>query len=306
VNIRNKNNDPMKRIFIFITIGLLISTLSISCQNRKGRNIETRINQTVAVITVGRHIVNRSVELFGSVYGDLQVNVTPKIIGRVIQIVKPEGYSVKQGDTILYLLNDIPGMDYKPGPVISPISGTVGKIYVEVGQNASLNMPVATVASYANYVRVKAPISDQDLPYVKKSAKAEVSVTALPGMVFEGVVTNLTTVVDQISGSASVEITVPNQEHKLIPGMAASVKLTLEQKNDVVVLPNAALFTDGSNKVFVVDNGVAHIKEIKLGLVGNEYAEVVSGLNGGEKVITVGKERVSDGDKVRTIEESAQ
>ncbi len=302
----NKKYNLFKGILISITIGLVISTLSISCQNRKGKNIETRINQTVAVITVGRHIVNRSVELFGSVYGDLQVTVSPKIAGQVIQIKKPEGSTVSQGDTILYILNDIPGMDYQPGPVLSPISGTVGKVNVEVGQNVSPATTIATISNYSNNVRVKAPISDQDLPYVKKGANAEISITALPGLVFQGRVSNVSTVVDQMSGSATVEITIPNLDHKLIPGMAASAKLTLEQKNDVIALPTAALFTDGSQKVLVVQDGVAHLKEVKLGLIGNDYAEVLSGLAGGEKVITVGKERVSDGDKVKTIEESVE
>jgi hypothetical protein len=48
------------------------------------------------------------------------------------------------------------------------------------------------------------------------------------------------------------------------------------------------------------------MKEIKLGLVGNDYTEVLSGLTGGEKAVTIGKERVSDGDKVNMIEESAE
>jgi multidrug efflux pump subunit AcrA (membrane-fusion protein) len=302
---RNKKYNLLKDVFVLVITGLLL-TLSTSCQKQRAKRSETRITQTVAVVTVGRNTVNRSVELFGSVYGDLQVNVTPKIMGRVTQIVKPEGSTISQGDTILYILNDIPGMDYQPGPVLSPISGIVGKIYVEVGQSVSPATTVANISNYSNNVRVKAPISDQDLPYVKKGAKAEISVTAIPGKVFNGTVTNLTTVVDQMSGSATVEITIPNHDKKLIPGMAASAKLTLEQKNDVIALPNAALFTDGSQKVLVVQDSIAHLKEIKLGLIGNDYAEVLSGIGSGEKVITVGKERVSDGDKVQTIEESVQ
>ena len=273
---RNKSNNLLKGILVFIVAGILISTLSISCKMQKGTRTENRITQTVAVVTVGRQTVNRSVDLFGSVYGDLQVNVNPKIAGRVTQIVKPEGSPIKQGDTILYVLNDIPGMDYQPGPVLSPISGIVGKVYVEVGQSVSPMSTVANISNYSNNVRVKAPISDQDLPYTKKGARAEITVTAMPGQVFYGTVTNLTTVVDQMSGSATVEITIPNQDKKLIPGMAASAKLTLEQKNDVIALPNAALFTDGSQKVLVVQDGIAHLKEVKLGLIGNDYAEVQS------------------------------
>jgi RND family efflux transporter MFP subunit len=224
-------------------------------------------------------------------------------MGRVTQIVKPEGSIVQEGDTILYALNDIPGMDYKPGPVLSPISGTVGKIYVEVGQMITQATPVATVASYANNVKVKAPVSDQDLIYVKKGAKAEITVSAIPDKVFEGKVTNISTVLDQITRSATVEITIPNKDMKLIPGMACDIKLMLEQKDNVVAMPVGALFTTGEPRVVVMDNNnIVHFRNIKVGLIGDELAEVISGLNVGEKVVTVGKERVSDGEQVRPIE----
>ena len=287
----------------YITLSIIFLAIFILNCGQKGKKAETKTTHTVAVVTVNQRTVTRSVELFGSIYGERQVTVTPKIMGRVTQIVKPEGSAIKENDTILYILNDIPGMDYKPGPVLSPISGIVGKIYVDIGQTVAQTMPVATIASYAENVRVKAPISDQDLPYVKRGASAQVSVSAIPNGMFEGKVTNISTVVDQMSGSATVEITLPNREHKLIPGMACNIELEIEKKSDVTALPLSALFTNGFSKVLVVDNkNIAHFRDIKAGLIGSEFIEILSGLSIGEKVITTGKERVSDGDEVTTIE----
>jgi multidrug efflux pump subunit AcrA (membrane-fusion protein) len=286
------------KIAFILYVAIVLSITAINCGGRRKKE-EKRITHTVAVMKVEQKTVIRSVELFGSVYGDLQVTVTPKIMGRVTQISKPEGSKVNQNDTILYLLNDIPGMDYKPGPVLSPIAGTIGKIYVEIGQTVVQTMPVATIASYSENVKVKAPISDQDLIYVKKGARASVSVAAIANGTFEGKVTNVSSVLDPMSGSAMVEITVPNSDRKLIPGMSADVKLVMEEKSDVTALPLTALFTDGFNKVLVVDNNnIARFREIKTGLIGNELVEVKSGLNVGEQVITTGKERVGDGDAV--------
>lgn len=287
---------------LLLVIGLVVLVGLVNCGGRRKKE-DKRIAHTVAIVRVTRTTVNRTIDLFGTIYGEFQVSVTSKIVGRVTEIVKPEGSKVNENDTILYVLNDIPGMDYKPGPVLSPISGTVGKIYVEVGQAVAPTMPVATIAKYSEKVKVKAPISDQDLAYVKIGAKALVSVSAIPNEKFEGKVTNVSNVVDQMSGSATVEITIPNYDKKLIPGMTCSINLLLEQKENVIALPLAALFTDGFTKVLTVDNNnIAHFREIKVGLIGNELVEIKSGLDTSEKVITTGKERVNEGDVVTAIE----
>lgn len=290
------------KVIINSVIALILLLTMTNCKGGKVKQ-GTRNAYTVAVMKIEQNTVKRSVEVFGTVYGEFQVMVTPKIIGRVTEIVKPEGSSVLENDTILFVLNDIPGMDYKPGPVLSPIAGTVGKIYVDVGQMVTQATVVAAIAKYSENVKVKAPIADVDLPYVRKGALALVSISAISNGTFEGRVTNVSNVVDPMSGAAMVEITIPNRDKKIIPGMTCSVNLLLEEKNNVIAVPYAALFTDGFSQVMVVDaDNVAHRREIKVGLVGDELIEVKSGLQLGERVITIGKERVSDGDKVTAVE----
>lgn len=292
----------LSKTLIIISIGLFTIFTAINCGSRSQKQ-DTRKAHTVAVMKVEQTTVIRSVELFGTIYGEQQVTVTPKIMGKVTQIVNPEGAKVKEGDTILYILNDTPGTDYQPGPVLAPIAGTVGKVYVDVGQTVAPGIPVANIASFSDKVKVKAPISDLDLPYVKRGASAAVSVTAIQNGGFQGVVSNVSSVLDVMSGSATVEITIPNPEQKLIPGMACSINLLLEKKDNVIALPLVALFTEGAARVLVVnEQNIAKIREIKIGLIGNELIEVKSGLAVGERVITTGKERVSDNDAVVAVE----
>ncbi|MCX7785688.1 MAG: efflux RND transporter periplasmic adaptor subunit [candidate division WOR-3 bacterium] len=297
------NSRRTIKIILYAICYMLFATISlISCRNQRTAQEKKNI-QAVEVITVNIGTVNRSVTLYGAIYGSSQVTIYPKIAGRVTQIVKPEGSMVNEGDTVLYILNDIPGMDYKPGPVLSPIAGIVGKVYVDIGQSVAPQIPVATVANYTEQVKVKAPISDQDLPYVKKGTTAQVSVTTLDNEIFSGTVTNISSILDPMSGSATIEITIPNQNRRLIPGMACRVNLLLEQKKDVITLPLTALFSNNYTKVLVVDkDNIARFREIKVGLMGDELVEIKSGLAIGEKVITTGKEWISDGEKVIPIE----
>jgi membrane fusion protein (multidrug efflux system) len=256
---------------------------------------------SVAVVAADTATVIRSTKLVGTLVGEQQVTVMPKVAGRVTEITRPEGSSVKAGDPLLYIVNDIPGMDYKPGPVLSPIDGVVGKVNVEVGQSASPAMPVATVASYSNRIRVRAAVSDADLPYVKVGASADVSISALPDQTFSGRVTRISPIVDPASRSATVEITLPNDQHRLVPGMTAGVRLVLERREHAVAVPLSALFATDRTRIVTVDGTTARFRSIQLGLVGDSLAEIASGIQPGEKVVTVGKERVQDGEAVNPI-----
>ncbi|MEO0098029.1 MAG: efflux RND transporter periplasmic adaptor subunit [candidate division WOR-3 bacterium] len=282
-----------KILFLFSLLFLF------SCGKRGEKVGRGEFIPTVAVTVVEKRKVTRTLQLFGTISGEEQVMVFSKITGRVTEIRKREGSEVKEGEAIVYVLNDIPGMDYKPGPVPSPISGVVGKIYVEVGQQVGPTTPIANVANYSQRVKIKAPLSDQDLKFVKKSAPARISLSAYPDTAFEGWVSNVSPILDPISRTATVEITIPNKNKKLIPGMAAKIVLVLEEKENALALPRNAIFFEEKNKVFVVEDEVAHLKEVAVGLIGDELVEITSGLREGEKVVTLGKERLKDGGKVR-------
>jgi multidrug efflux pump subunit AcrA (membrane-fusion protein) len=267
---------------------------------------EEKQAMAVAVVTADTGTVVRSTNLVGTLVGEQQVTVMPKVAGRVTSIARPEGSFVKAGDPILYIVNDIPGMDYKPGPVLSPIDGVVGKVNVEVGQNASPGTSVATVSSYAERIRVRASVSDADLPYVKVGATADISISAIPDQVFSGRVTQISPMVDATSRSATVEVMLPNALHRLVPGMTASVQLVVERREHVVAVPLSALFATDKTRAVIIDGTVARFRTIQAGLLGDELVEIVSGIQPGEKVATVGKERVQDGETVRPVEAGAQ
>jgi len=282
------------------TILFFLLLLLFQCAKREEKREE--VLPTVMVVPVKLDKVVRTLTLFGTISGEEQVTVFSKITGRVTEIKKPEGSVVQEGEAIVYVLNDVPGMDYKPGPVPSPISGVVGKVYVEVGQTVGPQTPIANVANYSEWVKVKAPISDQDLLFVKKNSRAIVTLTAYPDRTFEGKVTNISPILDPFTRTATVEVTLPNPERKLLPGMACAIKLVLEEKDGVIALPLNAVFLEGEKRVFVVENETAHLRKVEVGLIGDELVEISSGLKAGEKVITIGKERVKDGGKVRVVE----
>ena len=83
------------------------------------------------------------------------------------------------------------------------------------------------------------------------------------------------------------------------PGMSAVVDLRVRTSRDVLAVPAPAVFRDGrSDAVYVVINGVARRRVVRLGAQGDSRVEVVEGLKEAEQIVVRGVDRVSDGQEV--------
>lgn len=288
-----------------LTFALLTALLINAGCGPRGRE-EARAVQTVRVVPVRRATVTRTTNLIGTVVGDRQAAAMTKSPGRVTNIARPEGSPVAENEPILYVINDIPGMDYQPAPVRAPVAGVVGKVYVEVGQTVGPGTPVAMIVDYSARVRIQASVSDADLQHVRVGAAGAIAVPAWPDTTFTGRVTRVTPMLDQLSRTATVELIVDNPGRRLIPGMSASIRLVLEELAEVIVVPLTALFPDGEPRIAVVIDSVIEMRTVEPGLRGDRLAELRSGVREGEAVVTTGKERIGDGDRVRPVGDAQQ
>lgn len=296
------------RVLSCVVAATMVLTIvaAAGCRSRSGKKQKEATVPAVTVVKATQGTVTRSIQLLGVLQGEEQVLVYSKITGRVTEITKPEGSVVGPDEPIGYVVNDIPGMDYKPGPVRSPIGGVVGKVYVEVGQTVAPTMPFAAVARFSDRIKMKALVSEVDLPFVKPGLKALVSFSSAGDSAVSGVVTEVSPMLDPMSRSATVEISIPNYRRRLVPGMAGMARLVVEEKKDVVMVPLGALFATGEERVVVVRDGIAHLQPVRFGLRGDEWVEVIEGLEPGAQVATTGKEGVKEGQKVNPVEAGGQ
>jgi membrane fusion protein (multidrug efflux system) len=98
-----------------------------------------------------------------------------------------------------------------------------------------------------------------------------------------------------------------NPGYKLKGGMFASLALTLQLRDAAIVVPEPALMSNGDSvTVFVVDEkGNAQMRPVKLGLRLAGRAEVVSGLQPGEKVVVEGVQKLFPGATVKDASAAA-
>jgi HlyD family secretion protein len=130
--------------------------------------------------------------------------------------------------------------------ISSPIDGIVVSRAVDVGQTvaASLSAPTLfTIANDLTQMQVIANIDQADIGLVEQAKSVKFSVDAFPGKDFDGQIqqmrlnpTNVQNVV-----TYNVVIDVSNPEQKLKPGMTANLTITIDERNNVLKVPNAAL-----------------------------------------------------------------
>ncbi len=132
-------------------------------------------------------------------------------------------------------------------------------------------------------------VDDIDVLMIKQGSPATVTVEALPGETFEGVVEHVATMGKDMQGITrfGVDIRVKGGA-ELRPGMQASAYIDAGSAQDVLLIPVEAIFEeDGVQKVEVLNpDGTTKAVTVKLGLMNDRYAEVKSGLQEGELVIT--------------------
>ena len=81
--------------------------------------------------------------------------------------------------------------------------------------------------------------------------------------------------------------------------MFARVKLTIAQKNDVIVVPRDTLVERGEDRnAYVVTDGVIAIRKVTIGAVNGREVEIITGVNAGEQLVLAGQSMLAEGETV--------
>lgn len=136
---------------------------------------------------------------------------------------------------------------------------------------------------------VKAPMDEVDAPRIRPGQPVRISFEALPGRHFAGTVRRIAPYITAVEKQArTVEVDVdfdqPDEARGLLVGYSADVEIVLAGRDKVLRIPTAAL-QEGS-KVLVLQDGRLASRTVKTGLSNWEYAEVLEGLQAGEKIVT--------------------
>jgi HlyD family secretion protein len=233
--------------------------------------------------------------------------------------------------------------------LVSPIAGRVVRLAVEEGEVAvpgtfSRETGLLLTIADLSVILAKVQVDETDVVRLADSDSVEVTIDAYPDSTFVGRVTRVSnsakmTNTQTASGSNDravdfdVEIRLDDPPADVRPDLSCTARIITDTRENALSIPiialtvrdhervpnenNPALDTVSRRRpgdreeegVFLVQNGLASFRPVKVGIAGDEYFEVLDGLNGGETIVAGTYQAIrdlKDGDKVREAEDTTK
>jgi RND family efflux transporter MFP subunit len=173
--------------------------------------------------------------------------------------------------------------------VYSPISGYVSERTADVGEYISPNTPNSKIATIVRtaVLRMKIDIPEAAIAKVSTGQSISLQTSAYPDRNFAGTIVRMAPGLNTTARTLTVEAEIENVGGLLKPGQFATVRITQSKPEPAVMIPVAAVKTDGDiNRVYVIKDGAAHEKLVQLGLLEGDMIQIKQGVAEGEMVAT--------------------
>jgi len=183
----------------------------------------------------------------------------------------------------------------------APSSGLIASRNVEPGEVATPGIRAFLLVDI-DYVNVVFPVSDAVIANVRVGDEVEMTSDIGP---LTGKVTGKGVKDDIVSHTYDVKVSVKNPEHRLLPGMICRTDFSSKESESQLVIPQSAvqLDFDNSRYVWCIVDDAAVLKHITTGKAVGQGVVVTDGLSEGDRVVVKGMQKISEGTKVKSIEE---
>ena len=190
--------------------------------------------------------------------------------------------------------------------ISSPFSGTVETYFAELGEQVAPGSPIVRVVN-TQRVKVIAGVPERYANEIEKGTAVRLAFDNYGNAERTGVVSFVGNAINPMSRTFPIEIVLDNSDQELKPEMVASLFLTRDEIEDVLVIPQAAVpLNEEGHSVFVVipdANGqlVAERRSVTLGPSYDGNVVVESGLDAGDQVVVNGQYNLTNGDAVEVV-----
>ena len=171
--------------------------------------------------------------------------------------------------------------------LLAPCSGIIA--FREVEEGEVLVIPPITVITQVvdlERLKIKVSIGERDIRVLEKRKRFSFTVDAIPGETFSCRLSFRSPAANPVTRSFPVELLVEKRDPRMADGMTARVKFPLVDEKKTIKVPSAWLSEEnGRIGLYVVNEGKALFREVKLGTYYDQRVEILSGVNDNEEVI---------------------
>jgi membrane fusion protein (multidrug efflux system) len=184
----------------------------------------------------------------------------------------------------------------------APFSGTLGIRQISTGAVVDTDTVITTLDDTTT-IKLDFTVPEAYLGVLKKGMTVSARSLAYPDLIFNGIVTAISSRVDPETRTLTIRAKVPNPDRLLRPGMLLTVDL-VKNRSQSLIIPEEAVIQEKDKKfvLLVTPDKTVEKKEIVTGRRNPGKVEVISGLKAGQQVIIQGLTRVRPGSSVNVVE----
>lgn len=227
-----------------------------------------------------------------------------------LESVRSDAISSEEIDKQRYLVEEaraslkLSSHQAKQTVVRAPFGGTIVTRYVDAGNLATTATPLFHLADL-EVLELPLYVPEKDAATVSIGTNVEVEL--VDGTQFVAKVERRSPVVDAMTGTVKFTMRTATADESTpksaVPGAFARARVLLDRREGALSLPLSAVFqVDGRSQVFVVAEGKAERREVKLGLEGSERVEVLAGVKAADAVIAEGNSGITEGMPITPVE----
>ena len=185
--------------------------------------------------------------------------------------------------------------------LVAPVSGVIGKKLIGAGETAMPSQAIVNILDISS-VKVKVAVPEAEVGGINAHTPTSIQIEAINGS-YQGGQIEKGVQADALTHTYDIRINVANSDSKLLPGMVANVRFVSDgsQADGGKMVPVTAVQkkTDGSKFVWIVaKDSTAHRTTVTIGQTQGNYICIINGLNIGDRVVTEGYQKLSEGTKV--------
>ncbi len=183
----------------------------------------------------------------------------------------------------------------------APVSGIIGRKQINAGETALPSQAVVSILDIST-VKVKVAVPETEIGGITSSTPTSIKVEAIDGR-YQGGSIEKGVQADALTHTYDVRINVANADRKLLPGMVANVRFVTEGSqgfsSQSIPVTSVQKKSDGSLFVWTIaSDSTAHRTTVQIGGTQGNYVSVTDGLNMGQRIVTEGYQKLSEGTKV--------
>jgi RND family efflux transporter MFP subunit len=183
--------------------------------------------------------------------------------------------------------------------VKSPFNGILNAKIVEMGEMSAPGMPIAHVVNI-DRLKIQAGVPERYASHFRPGDKVSFSVDTYPGQLFSGKIRFVGAAVNKDNRSIPVEVDIAAHSGQLKPDMIAMMQIRLTSRVNSIVVPEDYISKTDKNEfvAYVEIGGVADERKVKIEASSKGSMLISDGLKIGDRLITLGHQNVTDGQRV--------